>query len=164
MNKKIEDHWIALVKYFRNHRVNRWDAEELAQDVFYKVLHCNVDNDYMFKLPYLYGVARNVLIDYHRSRHVQYQHLSTSVDGSSDLNFPELVDEITPDDDYQGSALGEKLQHCLANMPAMRQAVMSKYLFEMHSQKSLGKLFSVTEKTIQKHISLGKQQLSELAA
>lgn len=158
MDKIISENHQAILSYFKRHTINIWDAEELAQEVFCKILHCNVDNHHITNRAYLYCVAKRILIDYFNKNSRQRRHYHSSIEDET-----EIADDINVAASYEGLVLAEKIQTCLESMPPVRQAVMAEYLFTNHTQKVLGQRFAVTEKAIQKHISLGKRQITEFA-
>lgn len=153
----IRKHREQLIRYFRNHRVSIWDAEELSHEVFYKVLHCNVENELIYNPYYLFRVARNILCDY-AQRNKQNKTMDCR---TIDLDTPEPADEIAPDLQVEGLRLAEKLQNCLQSMPGARRAVMQKYLFRDITQKQISLEQSVSLGAIEVHIKKGRQQLAE---
>lgn len=163
-DKKIAGHRSALVRFFMRRGLGLWDAEELSQEVFYKILHCNVDSDLIYNSAYLYRVARNLLNDFYRRDKAALQSpLCTLSDGEQSRESQNLVEVNAPEDYLVAERRVDDVVDCLSTMPTVRKAVMTKYLFEVFTQKALAHSFSVTEGAIEKHISLGKRQLGELA-
>ena len=70
-----------LLDYYIRRQVSLWDAEDLVQEVLLKVLRMGRAIDEV-ELPYLYTMARTVLIDKYRAenRHQQSAHISLEDD------------------------------------------------------------------------------------
>ena len=84
----------SLMRFFLRRNLNRWDAEDLAQDVMLKVLRMERQPDSLNQ-GYLYTVARTMMIDKFREadRHRLYAHI--------DYPMEELFCSASHNPDYQ---------------------------------------------------------------
>lgn len=138
-----------------------WMAEEITQSVFVKVwTHrtsltvCGNDanlNGYMFM------IARNEVMDYYRSRKNIAVYQSLFVES---LRFDARIDES-----IDASRLAQIVQRIVSMMPDMRRQIFVLSRYKNIPNDDIARQLGISKRTVEKHISLGLQQLRmELSA
>lgn len=110
MKKLVAQYQDTLLSFFNKRSQNAWDAEELTQEVFYKLLKCKDMGENQYPESYLYSVAWSVLRDKSRRDKVRQKdnHIEfNETYAREDLASPEQV--INSEQLYQQyvAALGE---------------------------------------------------------
>jgi RNA polymerase sigma factor (sigma-70 family) len=130
MDNKIKGFRDRLIHYFSHRIDNLWDAQELAQDVFVKILHSGKTfTDY--PLPHLYTVASSVLNDKLRRWEVRQHHNHCEyIDTNVDEKPQPFVDDIlTPE---ECTIMEEKYHHVITAVYALSEAQRITFLLNRY--------------------------------
>ena len=137
-------------------------AEELAQDIFlrvYQSLHKYRLGEDSFR-PWLWRIARNLLIDHCRKTR---RHRESSIDSVDGWNFR---DERSPDplrSVLQNEAV-ENFRRSLSRLPAICQEAMMLRSFYGLQYQEVAAILDITEGTVKSRIHRGRRELARLLA
>jgi len=143
-----------VVNYIANKINNKSEAEDLAHDVFVRLL------DYKQMLrpetvkSFIFTIARNIVIDYLR-RHYKIQEISA--------NMYEFLEKSTNDIE---SRLHEKEilhleQHKLSTFSPQRKIVYSLCRYEEMSISEISDTLQITRRTVENHLLTGRKMMRE---
>ncbi len=136
-----------LLSFFRNHAQNYWDAEELVQEVFCKLLKGKELDESRNQEAYLYTIAWNVLRDKARADQVRRR--------DSHLEFDEEL--ATPVDCYLEQTVdSHKLYQCFLNaledLPPKTRHVFILNRYENLKYRNIAERYGITVSQIEKHM------------
>ena len=126
-----------LLNFIRRHAPDPDDAEDIAQDVFYRLVEAN-----RLLMPiehvtgWLYRVARNRITDVFRKKEPEN---FSEIDDEDGLPFEDLLPspDAGPEAAYVRSALLEELQRALAELPKEQREVFVAQEFEGRSFREI---------------------------
>ncbi len=149
MKKLFTQYYGTLMSFFHKRSSNTWDAEDLTQEVFCKLLNCkSIAATNECPESYLFTVAWSVLRDRSRRDKVRHRdkHLSFTEDyDKEDLDSPEqtigsaelyerylqVLDELSPKartvfilHRYEGFAYSQIAEHCGMSVSAVEKHMM----------------------------------------
>ena len=113
----------ALFSWLLGMTGNRADAEDLFQDVWFRVIrHAGRFNDVSFK-AWLWKIARNLLIDFRRKRKPD-----VSLDAVDDEDDQPLVDQLTakgagPAEAVEMGDMTKRVMRAVTSLPEVQRAV-----------------------------------------
>jgi len=141
MDQLVSRYRQALFSWLLGMTGNRADAEDLFQEVWFRVIrHAGRFNDVSFK-AWLWKIARNLLIDFRRKRKPD-----VSLDAVEDEDDQPLVDQLTakdagPADAVERGDMTKRVMRAVAGLPEVQRDV-----FLMRVQGDLS--FSEIAKTL----------------
>ena len=128
-----------LLAFVRNHVNNYEDAEDILQDVFFRLVNAsNVVEPIEQLTAWLFKVTRNRIIDWYRSR----KHLSLSAMDSDAGAGPGMDDLLAdssqdPASDVMKSMLWDELNDALEELPELQRQVFVAHELEGKSFKEI---------------------------
>ena len=139
-----------LLNFIRRHAPDPDDAEDILQDVFYRLVEAN-----RLLMPiehvtgWLYRVARNRITDLFRKKEPK-NFSDIDVDDEDGLQFEDLLPspDAGPEAAYVRSALLEELQHALAELPKEQREVFIAQEFEGRSFRQIADETGVSVNTL----------------
>ena len=131
-----------LRSFVRRRVADEGDAEDILQDVFYALVEANwLTRPVEHAGAWLFGVARNRIIDFFRKkRPVQFED-----EGLEDL-LPSA--DAGPEEAYVRSLLWEELEQALAELPEEQRAVFIAHEIDGRSFKELAAETGVSVNTL----------------
>ena len=135
------------------------DVEDVVQETFLKFCKANADQEIRSPKSFMFKTAKNLALDYvKRAEHRLTDSLSADADhvGLSDLSTSQgLSDQLATQREL--SAFSD----ALIRLPAKcRQAFILRKVYG-YTHKEIASLMSISEKTVEKHISLGIRRTTE---
>ena len=130
-----------LRNFIRRHVPDPGDAEDVLQDVFYRLVEAN-----RLLMPiehvtgWLFRVARNRITDLFRKKEPEnFSEISVADEGDDDLRFEDLLPspDAGPEALYARNLLLEELNRALAELPKAQREVFIAHELEGHSFKEL---------------------------
>ncbi|MEE9439521.1 MAG: sigma-70 family RNA polymerase sigma factor [Saprospiraceae bacterium] len=148
MNQNKIDHFYKPILFFIKRRINNsLDAEDLTQEVFYKIAKSKEDDIRNVK-SWIYSIAKHAIIDYYRMQ-------------KKDIN--EVV-EFT-DEEIENESILE-LSQCIvpfiARLPDKYKKVITLSEIEGMSQKQIAKLLDINYITVRSIVQRGRTKLKML--
>jgi len=146
----------VLTSYFARHWGNRADIRDMMQDVYVRVCEAAYRDIPHPARPFIFTVARNVLIDKFRDRPV------VPLETVGDLESLSTTDQPTPERVVIARDELRKLQTALDRLsPRHREALVLQKV-EGLSRREIAQRMGVSEETVKTHLAAGLFALSDL--
>lgn len=141
---------IALNRYFRRRGSQAHDAEDLAQEVYLRLLRNDQPGARAIERPeaYLFTVAANLL----REKGAAARRMGLSLD-IADVDETLLPTSATPQDDLEAALRERRLSEAVASLPAKYQRIVVLHYLENKTYQELAGDFGVTPHAIKKYVS-----------
>ena len=151
--QKIWEDFSRRLKLFIQKRVqNELDAEDILQDVFYKIqthLHQLRDED---RLEFwLYRITRNAIHDFYRRQNIR-------IESADDLE--EVMDESTPSESVE--EIGACLKPMINLMPKKYSQALILTEFEGLTQKAMAEELNLSWSGAKSRVQRGRARLKEM--
>lgn len=145
-----------LTRYLARNWRNRSDFEDLRQEIYAHVLDAAETKIPDSTKPFLFSVARNLLIDRLRKEHVVPIEVVAELDT---LSVP--TDEPGPERSAVARDMLRRLQAAIDKLPPRcREAVVLKRI-EGLSRREIAQRMGIAEQTVSDHIAYGMRLLAE---
>lgn len=148
MEKEIEQYYRPLFLYVRKRVNNQLDAEDLTQEVFYKLSKSNNEQVDNIK-GWVYAIAKNTIIDYYRKKNLPT--------GEIDMDFVEQKAE--------GDNVLEELSRCIvpyvAQLPEEYREIMELSELKGIPQKEIAEQLGLNYVTVRSKVQRGRKKLKE---
>lgn len=146
-----------LVQFLRRSWRNTSDIPDLLQEVYMRVCEAAQKQVPVPAKPFVFAVARNLIIDHVRREHV------VSIESVSD---PDAVDAATeePGPDRNAIARDElrRLEAALDRLPPRAREAMVMQKVEGLSRREIAVRMGVTEKTVKWHLNEAVRALADI--
>lgn len=150
MERQIEQLYKPLFLYVRKRVNHQEDAEDLTQEVFYKLSKSDSDNIKSVK-NWLYSIAKNTIIDYYRKKKV----ITT-----------DEIEEISYTDDFSEEDIVYKMSKCISEfineLPEDYRYIMTLSELEETPQKEIAEQLNMNYITVRSKIQRGRKKLKHL--
>lgn len=151
MNQHINKYYKPLFFFVQKRVRNRADAEDLTQDVLYKLV--SSDNDKLQNVKsWMYTIAQNTVIDYYRRKKVPMEDI-------------ELLEKEFPDADTDSQAWQE-MSACIvpfiAQLPEEYRTLMQLSELDGIPQKELAEKLDMNYTTLRSKVQRGRKKLKQL--
>lgn len=152
-NSYKEYHQVILT-YITYRITHRYEAEDLTQDVFVRLL------DYKQMLRpdtvkyFLFTIARNIVIDYIR-RYYKKQEIDSYIYDTMSTSTNETEEKIIGDD------LMTMERTRLAAMPEQRRLIYTLNRFENKTSPEIANELNLSCRTVENHLFLGRREMRE---
>jgi len=148
MEKAIEQYYRPLFLYVRKRVKNQLDAEDLTQEVFYKLSKSKSDDVGNIK-GWIYTVAKNTITDYYRKK---------------SLPTGEIQSDYVEEEIDEGAAL-EELSKCVvpyvARLPEEYREIIELSELKGISQKEIAENLDLNYTTVRSKVQRGRKKLKE---
>lgn len=140
-------------------RINdAWRAEDLAQDVWLRLLTSTKEISADTALPYIYTIARNLINDYLRSYYSAQEAGTEMARTVSDTNYVDAECEMIADE------IAEIEQKRVERLPAQRRII---YVMSRYEEKCVGDIaaeLSLSLRTVENHLRMGRRDVRKYIA
>lgn len=152
--KVFREYYIPLC-YYSTSITGRMDvAEEIIQDLFYKIWRDRESlRIYSSLKNYLYGAVRNKSLQYHEHKQVQEKHKQTVLTHENESSA------YTPDKELEYKELETLVQRTLEKMPDRRRKIFRMHRFEKKKYAEIAHIFSISIKTVEAEMTKALQSL-----
>ena len=154
ITRSYEEYYQVILTYITYRITHRYEAEDLTQDVFIRLL------DYKQMLRpdtvkyFLFTIARNIVTDYIR-RYYKKQEVDSYMYDCAVTSTNETEENIIADD------LMENEQRKLAMMPEQRRLVYTMNRFEAKTSTEIAEEMNLSRRTVENHHFLGRREMRE---
>jgi RNA polymerase sigma-70 factor (ECF subfamily) len=146
-----------LVQFLRRSWRNTSDIPDLLQEVYMRVCEAAQKQIPVPAKPFVFAVARNLVIDHVRREHV------VSIESVSD---PDAVETATEDPGPDRSAIARdelrRLEDALDRLPPRAREAMEMKKVDGLSRKEIAQRMGVTEKTVKWHLNEAVRALADI--
>lgn len=154
ITSSYEEYHSIILSYITYRITHRYEAEDLAQDVFVRLL------DYKQMLRpdtvkyFLFTIARNIVIDYLR-RYYKKQEIDSYQYDMTATSTNETEEQIMVND------LMTVEQRRLAAMPEQRRLVYSLNRFEGKTSPEIATEMNLSCRTVENHLFIGRREMRD---
>lgn len=147
--------------YFIRRKIPHWDAEDLVQELFCKLLKMERPIDSWSK-AYLYSVARTLMID----RYWEHKGRMHLFQKTFEENDQALLEEAynSPEYDLQALQLHRKFDSGLHSMTHLQQQTFTAYMFQGRPIKDIAKNHLVSVSAVEKVMERARKTIRENVA
>lgn len=147
MNKLVAQYHGALLKFFHQHAQSHWDAEELTQEVFCKLMKRNDIDESRNQEAYLYTVAWSVLRDKVRADRSRQrnQHVEFDDDLSPATQIP--VDQVIDSKEQY-----RRFVQVLNQLNRKTRDIFILNRYEGATYSEISKHFAISTSSVEKHM------------
>lgn len=132
------------------------DAEDLRNDIYIRVLEAAAKARPTVPKAFLFGTARNLLIDLARHNRV------VAIDLLEDLDtLNVLIDEVTPERQASGRQQLQRLSRLFDRLPEKCRQVCWLRRISGLSQREVAQRLGITEAMVAKHVHRGMRHLAD---
>lgn len=141
--------------YILSKTQSKYLAEEVTQITFIKLWNYRSSLDESLSLSVqIFRIARTTCIDLLRKETTQLKCLA--------IEKKQAVSSNNVADNINCKEIQQKLAHEVEKMPPVRRKVFEMSRYESKSYKEISQLLSLSEKTVENHISLALKQLKQV--
>lgn len=154
ITSSYEEYHSIILSYITYRITHRYEAEDLAQDVFVRLL------DYKQMLRpdtvkyFLFTIARNIVIDYLR-RYYKKQEIDSYLYDMTATSTNETEEQII------GNDLMSIERRRLAAMPEQRRLVYSLNRFEGKTSPEIATEMNLSCRTVENHLFIGRREMRD---
>ena len=154
ITRSYEEYYQVILTYITYRITYRYEAEDLAQDVFVRLL------DYKQMLRpdtvkyFLFTIARNMVTDYIR-RYYKRQEIDAYLYDTVALSSNETEEKII------GNDLMAMERARLAVMPEQRRLIYALNRFENKTSPEIADELNLSCRTVENHLFLGRREMRE---
>jgi len=146
-----------LTRFLTKNWRTKSDLEDFRQDIYAQVLDAAETRIPDRAKPFVFSVARNLLVDRFRKEHVVPIEAVAELDT---LNIP--ADEPGPERSVIAHDMLRRLQAAIERLPPRcREAVVLKRI-EGHSRREIAERMGIAEQTVSDHIAYGMRILADV--
>lgn len=147
----------ALMQFFRRSWRNKSDVEDMCHDVYVRVYEAACKEIPNPARPFVFSVARNLLINRVRREHI------VSIDAVADLDALGIaLDEPGPDRSAMARQDLQRLQDALDKLPPRcREAVVLRKIEGLGRREIAGRM-GIAEATVAEYLAIGIDTLADL--
>ena len=151
----IAIHYQPILHFISKRVQNSADAEDLTQEVFYKLINSNNKGaEIQNTQSWLYTIARNTLTDYYRKKKVVFE----AIESNSFVELPIANEELLLDSD-QRTRLRTYLCSLIDDLPADYQQIIRMSELEGMSQKEIAEELNLNYTTVRSKVQRGRAKL-----
>ena len=154
ITRSYEEYYQVILTYITYRITHRYEAEDLTQDVFVRLL------DYKQMLRpdtvkyFLFTIARNIVIDYIR-RYYKKQEIDGYLYDTMSASTNETEEKIIGDD----LMAMERMR--LATMPKQRRLIYTLNRFEGKASPEIAGELNLSCRTVENHLLIGRRDMRE---
>lgn len=147
------DNFERVVRYIDSRINNTWDAENLAQDVWVRILTCGSELTPETMVSFIFAIARNLVNDYIRHYYcVRESHEALTLEASS-----MTVD--SPESAVSAADLAAHEMKRVECLPDQRRTIYVMSRFEGKRVDEIADYMSLSLRTVENHLRLGRRDV-----
>jgi len=151
-------HYKPILHFIRQRVKNTADAEDLTQEVFYKLINTNQKGTEIRNAQsWLYTTARNILTDYYRKKKIPTEEIE-----ANNVESPPLIAEELTLSEEQRTKLQTYLRSLVNELPETYRKIIQMSELEGFSQKEIAEELGMNYTTVRSKVQRGRQQLKRM--
>jgi RNA polymerase sigma-70 factor (ECF subfamily) len=154
------DHYGDRLHRFLLKRLGRQEAEDVAQEVYVRLMHVPYSDFIRNPEAYIFSVARQVAAEFSRQR--QRQRARVSMDSEQLERLVEHPEEICPDEVARSVSSTQLLQSFLEQLPPEQAAAILLYERDGYSYAEIAETLEVSERAVQRYLLKARERLQQL--
>lgn len=147
-----------ILSYISSRINDSWRAEDLAQDVWLRLLTSSREISSDTAISYIYTIARNLVNDYLRN------HYSAQEAGSEMARAAIETDNVDAESLMVADEIAQHERTRVERLPAQRRII---YVMSRYEDKSVGDIateLSLSLRTVENHLRMGRHDVREYIA
>ena len=136
------------------------DVDDLAQEVYLRLLRLDEAKCVQTPLAFLYGVAAHVVADFRLQMSTEESHLTFDEDAVQ--QWSEHPVDVLPDELAERVALEQQLEWALKQLPPTQAAVLLAHKRDGLSYEEVAKKLKLSVNTVEKYLTQAKAKLRTL--
>lgn len=137
------------------------DADDLAQEVYLRLLRLDETKCVHKPLAYLYGIASHVVADFRIDTAHEREHVT--VDSEVVEEWSENPTDVLPDELADRLNLQQQLQRALAQLPPTHLAVLLAHKRDGMSYEEVAQKLGLSIHTVEKYITQAKARIRTMS-
>lgn len=137
------------------------DVDDLAQEVYLRLLRLDEDKCVRKPLAYLYGIASNVVADFRIEAEHEREHLT--IDSEVVEEWSEDPSAVLPDDLADRLNLQQQLNRALSQLPPTHAAVLLAHKRDGMSYEEVATKLNLSVHTVEKYITQAKARIRTMS-
>jgi RNA polymerase sigma-70 factor (ECF subfamily) len=137
------------------------EVDDLAQEVYLRLLRLDESKCVQKPLAFVYGVAAHVVADFNLEASTEEQHLTFDEDALQ--HWSEHPAEILPDELAERVALEQQVEWALKQLPPTQAAVLVAQKRDGFSYEEIAERLKLSVNTVEKYLTLAKARLRTLS-
>ena len=143
----FRQYYEPLCRYSQQFTGKLQDAEEIVQDLFYKLWKDRENLQVISVKAYLYSAVRNNSLLYLKHEQVKRNYQESVIEKQKEANTQ------TPEDQMEYQELQKQLEDVMNLLPERRRAIFKMNRFEGKTYNEIAEILSVSVKTVEAEIS-----------
>ena len=137
------------------------DVDDLAQEVYLRLLRLDETKCVQKPLAFVYGVAAHVVADFKLEASAEEAHLTFDEDAVQ--QWSEQPTEVLPDELGERVALERQLEWALKQLPPTQAAVLLAHKRDGFSYEEIAQRLKLSVNTVEKYLTQAKAKLRTLS-
>jgi RNA polymerase sigma-19 factor, ECF subfamily len=154
----FRDHRHALRRYLIRRLRKPQDADDLAQEVYLRLLRHDESRCVHKPLAYLYGIASHVVADYRMDERRDRDHVMFDSDSNADEPA-----RVLPDDMADRLNLQQQLERALSQLPSTHAAVLLAHKRDGLSYEEVAAQLGLSIHTVEKYLTQAKARIRTMS-
>lgn len=157
MTKLVTRYHFKLMIFFNRRTSNHWDAEELTQEVYCKIMNGNYGDAVVddFPEPYIFTIAWSVLHDSFRRDQVRKRDKHVMYEEADEQQT------ISPDKRLHSEQRYAKFVTVLESLSPQTRAIFLLNRYEGLTASQLAECFSISVSAVEKHMMKALSRIKE---
>lgn len=155
ISRMYNEHHGHIVNYIAGIINRREDAENLAQDVWVRVLTSDKEMQEESGVSYLFVIAGNLCRDYLRRTYRQRGYMEEAMYTTEDRAA------TTPETELFAGELRAMEQRRVANLPTQRRAIYIMSRFEEKQLDEIAEEMQLSKRTVENHLRMGRRDVRD---
>lgn len=151
----------ALQRYLLRRLRKAQDVDDLAQEVYLRLLRHDESKCVHKPLAYLYGIASHVVANYHIDEGHDREHLR--VDNETEETWAKEQSNVVSDDLADRLNLQQQIERALALLPPTHAAVLVAHKRDGLSYGEVAKKLNLSIHTVEKYVTQAKARIRMMA-
>jgi RNA polymerase sigma-70 factor (ECF subfamily) len=141
-----------LIRYFRKRIGDRAEAEDLAQEVFVRLVKAEGTFSLASADAYVFTIAANLLRDRQRRAASHQLQAHCSLDQAADGKYADLVEAIEPERVLRGREDLKLVLEALAELDERTRNIFLLFRLERLRQREIAAIYGISEGAVEKRI------------
>lgn len=151
----FRQHSERVLNYIKSRINDHYDAENLAQDVWMKIMESDSVLCMDTVVSYLYRIASNLINDYLRNLYNRMGVKEEMLQNSSCNNY------VTPESEYSARQIEEFENKKIKRLPKQRRIVYIMSRFQDKNVAEIAESLSLSFRTVENHLRLGRRDVRD---
>jgi RNA polymerase sigma-19 factor, ECF subfamily len=150
----------AVRRYFDRRLTRIQDTEDLAQEVYLRLLRIDSGAKVQKPLQFVYGMARHVLLDHRAEAAEQYEFLNSGRDSSNGIESPLEDPAQRPEDQVE---VEQQLEEIFQLLPPLFAAVLLLHDRDGMSYEEVAIKLGISVHTVKKYLTEARARIRMLS-